>query len=53
MGEDDQFKVKISKINLFVIKCEINQSVQLAYVLALQQSAAKYPIRPTKLLQYL
>ena len=32
MGEDDQFKVKISR------KCQINQSVQLAHVSALQIS---------------
>ena len=50
IGTNEEFKVKISKINLFVRKCQINQAVQLAHISALQLSPAKYPIKQNKII---
>ena len=50
MGSETEYKIKISKINMFVRKCQINQAVQLAHISALQLAPAKYPIRQNKII---
>ena len=50
MGSDTDYKIKITKINMFVRKCQINQAVQLAHISALQLAPAKYPIRQNKII---
>ena len=48
MGDTDH-KVKIKKVNLLVRKCQINQSVKLAHLSALQLASARYPIKQKKI----
>ena len=46
---DAEYKVKIKKVNLLVRKCQINQTVKLAHLSALQLAPARYPIKQKKL----
>ena len=48
MGESD-YKVQIKKVNLLVRKCQINPSVKLGHMSALQLAPARYPIKQKKI----
>ena len=50
MGSDNEYNIKITKVNMLVRKCQINQTVQLAHLSALQLAPAKYPIRQNKII---
>ena len=43
MGEVD-YKIKIKKVNMLVRKCQINNSVKMVHIAALQISPVKYPL---------
>ena len=45
MAEDNEFKVKIKEINLFVRKVRLSPTVRMAHVKGLERTPAKYPIR--------
>lgn len=50
MGNDKDFGVFITRASLYVRRVEINPSVKLAHISALQISNAKYPIKQNKVM---